>query len=197
MSRENPFSTRFVRPGAIAYRLPSGRDLGSLAARFDSIGLAGQIVGPHGSGKSTLLADLIRLWEGAGQRVVLIELHDSERRLPLRLADLLHGTPPTLIAVDGYEQLSPRSRRQVRRFCRRHRIGLVVTAHRSMGIPDLIRCVASLEQVRQIVRSLLARQPSLISDDDIRASFNRHEGNVREVLFEMYDLYETREPSQG
>ena len=192
MSRENPFSTRFVRPGAIPYRLSSGHDLGSLIARFDAIGRAGQIIGPHGSGKSTLLADLIRFWEGSGQRVVLIELHDGQRRLPIRLTELLRDARPTLIAVDGYEQLSLCAQRNVRGFCRRQQIGLVVTSHRSMGIPDLVRCTPSLDLVKQLVRGLLADEVTSVTDDEIRRSFHRHEGNVREVLFEMYDLYQAR-----
>jgi hypothetical protein len=32
----------------------------------------------------------------------------------------------------------------------------------------------------------------VIRDHDIAASFARHCGNVREVLFDLYDLYERR-----
>ena len=192
MSHANPFSTSFVRPGAISYRLSSGHDLAGIVSRFQRIGRAGQIVGPHGSGKSTLLADLIQLWEEGGERVVLVELHDGQRRLPVRLATLLHDESPTLIALDGYEQLGRRSQSSARRFCRRHGIGLVVTSHQSMGIPDLIRCTPSLALVEELVSCLLANDPDRITRDEIRRSFHRHEGNVREVLFEMYDLYEAR-----
>lgn len=190
MAFENPFSTRFVRPGAVAYTLSPRHDLANLAARFETIGRVGQIVGPHGSGKSTLLADLIRLWENNSERVLLIELHDGQRRLPTRLSDLARTESPSLIAVDGYEQLSRRAARGVRRFCRRRRLGLVVTTHCSMGLPDLVRCAPGLSLVTRLVRDLLAGKGNSIADEDIRRSFHRHEGNVREVLFEMYDLYE-------
>ncbi len=190
MAFENPFSTRFVRPGAVAYKLSLGHDLAGLAVRFETIGRAGQIVGPHGSGKSTLLADLIRLWESKGERVLLIELHDGQRRLPTRLPDLARTETPTLIAVDGYEQLSRGAACGVRRFCRRHRLGLVVTTHCSMGLADLVRCAPSLSLVTRLVRDLLADTENPIADGDIRRSFHHHEGNVREVLFEMYDLCE-------
>lgn len=191
MLHENPFSTRFVRPGAIPYRLPPSCDLQALASRFQSRGRLGQIVGPHGSGKSTLLADLIRLWENTGEHVVLIELHDGQRRLPLSLHALCRDEDPTLIAVDGYEQLARRTRNSLRRFCRQHGIGLVVTTHQSMGVPDLVRCTAGLATVETIIRQLLHDDVSPITAEDIRHSFHRHDGNVREVLFEMYDLFET------
>ena len=190
MAFENPFSTRFIRPGAVAYKLSPHHDLGDLAARFETLGRAGQIVGPHGSGKSTLLADLIRLWNHKGERVLLLELHDGQRRLPYRLADLARDESPSLIAVDGYEQLSRHAARGVCRFCRRQRLGLVVTTHCSMGLPDLVRCAPGLPLVTRLVRDLVAGKENAIADEDIRRSFHRHEGNVREVLFEMYDLCE-------
>lgn len=192
MSCENPFSTRFVRPGALSYRLRPGHDLNVLITRFEAIGRAGQIVGPHGGGKSTLLTDLIQLWEQAGERVVVIELHDGQRRLPVRLAELHRDEAPTLLAVDGYEQLSRRSQRSLRRFCRRYGVGLVVTAHRSMGIPDLVRCAPCLTIAETLVRHLMKGETGPISEDEIRRSFQRHDGNLREVLFEMYDLFESR-----
>ncbi len=192
MSLENPFSTRFVRPGAINYRLVPNRDLDGLITRFETIGRTGQIVGPHGGGKSTLLADLIRLWEQAGDRVVVIELHDGQRRLPIRLAELHRDEAPTLLAVDGYEQLARHSQSSLRRFCHRNRIGLVVTTHRSMGIPDLVRCTPSLALAEALVRHLMNGEAGRISNDEIRRSFHRHDGNIREVLFEMYDLFESR-----
>ncbi len=191
MPHENPFSTRFVRPGAMPYRLVPAYDLTRLILRFEAIGRTGQIVGPHGSGKSTLLADLVRLWEEHGERIVVIELHDGQRQLPIRLTEFCGKEPPTLIAVDGYEQLCSRAQRKLGHFSRRHGIGVVVTTHRSMGIPDLVRCSPSLALVEQLVGDLLTDEADRISSDAIRLAFHRHDGNVREVLFEMYDLRES------
>ncbi len=173
------------------YKLSLGRNLSGLIARFEAVGRTGQIVGPHGSGKSTLLADLIQLWEETGERVVVVELHDGQRRLPICLTTLQREESPTLIAVDGYEQLRPTAQRSLRRFCRRCQVGLVVTSHASMGIPDLARCTPCLALAEQLVRDLLAGEEGRITDDDVRRSFHRHDGDVREVLFEMYDLYES------
>ena len=80
-SCENPFSTRRVRPGAIAYEYaaPAGRQ--AALARFETAGRRGQIVGRMGR-EIRLLADLVRCWKQAGERVLLSELHDGQRRLP-------------------------------------------------------------------------------------------------------------------
>lgn len=190
--RENPFSARCVRPGAIAYafRGPGGRE--AILARFAAAGRTGQIVGPHGGGKSALLADLIGSWTEAGERVVLCELHDGQRRLPRRFWSELGLARPTLLAVDGYEQLSFWAARGLRRFCRRRRIGLVITAHRSMGFPDLARCAPSLETVEKLVGGLLGGEAPWLTGEALAACFDKHAGNVREILFELYDLYEDR-----
>ncbi len=59
----NPFSTKFIRPGAIDFVVELGDALPDIFARFERFGLSGQVVGPHGSGKSTLLWALRPLLE--------------------------------------------------------------------------------------------------------------------------------------
>lgn len=52
----NPFSTRFIRPGATTYRFPPGVSETTLAKTFfENHGGRAAIVGPHGSGKTSLL----------------------------------------------------------------------------------------------------------------------------------------------
>ena len=101
----NPFATRHVRPGAIPYCFPPGIDAARLVERLAAAGWRGQIVGPHGSGKSTLLATLLPAIEGRGRHPRLIALHDGQRRLPERLERMPTLDEPTVIVVDGYEQL--------------------------------------------------------------------------------------------
>jgi len=57
-SEPNPFSTRFVQPGAIPYLFEAG-SLAEVIGSFESQGRWGQIVGPHGSGKTTLLRAIL------------------------------------------------------------------------------------------------------------------------------------------
>ena len=57
---DNPFSSRYIRPGAIPYYPCDGRTPAALADQFlQQASPMAAIVGPHGSGKSTLLHAMI------------------------------------------------------------------------------------------------------------------------------------------
>ena len=185
----NPFCTRHVRPGAIPFRFPDGLDEKGLADRLEANGWRGQIVGPHGSGKSTLLEALLPELRRR-RAVVRVELHYRERRLPAEAWATGEGT---LLVIDGYEQLGWWTRRRVRRHCR----SLLVTTHRGQGLLDLYRTGVTAELAGAIVRGLHADEVP-----DLASRLAYHRGNLREVLFELYDRYEamrrvTHHPSRG
>jgi len=190
----NPFSTRHVRPGAIPFHFPPGINAAALVARLREFNWRGAIVGPHGSGKSTLLAAMLPELERAGRRAVSVSLHDGERRLPPEFAAAIEsGDENTLAIVDGYEQLSRWSRRRLDRLCA-NRGGLLVTSHEPVGFPLLLRTAVDLNIAQQIVGELLTceQTQSVIGADDVRRAFAAHQGNLRETLFSLYDLFERR-----
>jgi len=192
----NPFSTRHVRPGAIDYLFPPGTSAESLLARLEGNSWRGQIVGPHGSGKSALLAALIRALEGSARQVHLVELHDGQRRIPHDFWRTDGITPNTVVIVDGYEQLGFFSRFRLRRFCRKRALGLLVTAHSSAGLPDLFRTAPDVATTVRLVEQLVFRD-SPISADEICERFSAHKGDIREVFFDLYDVYERRRSERG
>lgn len=186
----NPFSTRWTRPGAIPFVFPAGADAQTLIARLRASGWSGQITGPHGSGKSTLLAALAPALKEAGRLVELMTLHDGQRRLPKNLAALPELDAASVIVVDGYEQLSGWSRIHLRRLSKRRGWGLLVTAHRDVGLPQLFQTQVTEDIARQIVDRLRQPQLAQVRDDELTAALARHNGNMRETLFTLYDLYE-------
>ncbi len=190
----NPFSTCHIRPGAMPFLYRAGEDAETLLARLRSNRWQGEIIGPHGTGKSALLAELVPAIQRAGQRPLWITLHDGQRRLPPEAKRELRLRPPTLLAIDGYEQLGRWSRFRLRRHCRRRKLGLLNTAHNTPGLPELHRAAADAELFSRIVRQLLAGQPCPWNSFDLAEQFARHGGNLREALFELYDLYE-RQPT--
>ena len=97
--------------------------------------------------------------------------------------------------VDGYEQLGFLSRFRLRRFCRKRALGLLVTAHSSAGFPDLFRTAPDMATTVRLVERLVDRD-SPISADEIRERFSAREGDIREVLFDLYDVYERRRPER-
>jgi hypothetical protein len=187
----NPFSTRFVRPGALPYIFPPGDGAQQLIARLRANNWLGQIIGAHGSGKSTLLAAVIPELERAGRAPRLIALHDAERSLAAHRTLLAGAGPGTIITVDGFEQLSRWNRWRLKRFCRRRRCGLLVTAHATVGLPTLLATAVDARTAAEVFR-LLVPQPDTVGRADLDQAWAAHSGNLREALFDLYDLYEVR-----
>lgn len=195
----NPFATRFTRPGAVAYLFESDTRAATLVERLRNQQWWGEIIGPHGSGKSTLLAELQPALQAAGRNVSAFVCREGQRRLPIPADELQSWTAASQVIVDGYEQLGWFARWQLQRVCRRRGTGLLITAHRPMGLPTLLVTRPTLESTRIVVRGILAafeRQfPTAdrvkIPDNLLDRLYRQHRGNVREVLFGLYDWYES------
>lgn len=187
----NPFATRWVRPGAIAYRFAAHESPETLIQRLNVNGGWGEIIGPHGSGKSTLLAALAPALEQQGRQIVKWELHSGKRRGPTSLRAIAADERTTMI-VDGYEQLSRWQQWRLKRYLRARRAGLVITAHESHGLPTLWQTAPSLAMAQELARDLVAAHGGLITPEDVAAFYDRHHGNLRELFFGLYDLHEQR-----
>lgn len=186
----NPFATRYTRPGAIPPLDHDGvpLDVATLASRFEAF-MAAAIEGPHGHGKSTLLFALAATLHAAGRPVRIVQIrawHDA------RTAGIAIATAPrgTAVFVDGWERLGLLAGplRLVARAVGRR---LLVTSHRPAGLPVLWKC----ETTPALVRAIVARTPDhggAVNETDIDAAFNRHSGNVREALYDLYDTIERR-----
>ena len=82
LAPSNPFSTRFVRPGALEYLFEVGMRAEDVVQRLAGTNWRGQIVGPHGSGKSTLLATLLEPLAQSGRWACVFRLQEGDSRLP-------------------------------------------------------------------------------------------------------------------
>lgn len=195
--RDNPFSSRFVRPGAIPYSFTAGTSAAQLVDKFFAAGRRGQIVGPHGAGKSTLLALLMKEFAARGEVVTHFELHDAERSLD----EQIELAPGSVICVDGYEQLSYWSRYGLMRRASREGCGLLLTTHRVVWFPTKPSVLAvvrpNVETAVKLAMSLLARQGGAsnaggIGATEIERIFFEVGGDMRELFFRLYDLYESQ-----
>jgi hypothetical protein len=192
---ENPFSARRVRPGGIPYIFPPGQDAAMLLDRLQRNGFWGEIVGPHGSGKSALLHTLMAALSSASFSSRLVTLHDQQRRLPQGTLNDLRVAPPIVLMIDGYEQLSFWSRFSIKRFCRKRCVGLLVTAHASVGFPPLYETLVTPKTAEQVVTTLLAGRSMPFSISEVSTRLAAHNGDLRETLFELYDIFEAHRPS--
>jgi hypothetical protein len=97
-----------------------------------------------------------------------------------------------VVIVDGYEQLSSWSRLRLRRICDGRGWGLVVTTHKPVRLPDLFHTQPDPALAQQIVDRLLGEDRSLIAPEEVAASYSAKAGDLREMLFDLYDVYERR-----
>lgn len=196
---ENPFSTRYTRPGALPY-LPAEGGLpltpADVAARVQTHPRS-CITGPHGTGKTTLLihlrGPLDRLSEHPSQLVTL-RIGDGSAELWQVLATVPRGG---ILIVDGYEQLTLIDRwRLIYRAWRRD-IRLLVTAHRPpWGFHRLADTGTPQSIARQLATLLLSEFPeqreAMLKRFDQR--WRAAEGNIRQLWATLYEDFEDQLP---
>jgi len=187
----NPFATRFIRPGAIPFLFLNGESSEVIVERLKTNHWQGQIIGEHGSGKSTLVATLVPLIEAAGRQARIVKIGPGDRRIAA--AEMSSLSPTTQLIVDGYEQLSWWSR-----LIARYRIwlsgaGLLVTAHVDVGLPTVYETKATEELAVAVVDKLVTEKGVPISRGDVAAAYQAAAGNIRETLFNLFDVCRARE----
>jgi len=200
MPHSNPFATRFIRPGAIDYLFPAGQSIDSLLTTLRGNHWWGEIVGPHGSGKSTLVAALLPALKAAGREVARFILTPDDGDRPECLAPLCaYATladqplgPSSQLILDGYEQISWWWRRRIQVLCRKRGAGLLVTTHQPLDLPPLIQTQPTDQLAQQVVRRLLPPGDTTITPADVTAAFDKTDGNLRETLFALFDVYQSR-----
>lgn len=191
----NPFSTRYHAPGALAYCFEDDANASAeaLYEKFLASGRRGEIVGPHGTGKTTLLCALETEARRRGHAVRRVTLREAERRLSAGWWRI--DGVDRVVFLDGAEQLSRLGFWRVQRRCRREGLGLLVTAHRSLGLPALYSTSVSEAMARRLAERILAscpQAPRLVEPDEAAAALRAAHGDLRVALFALYDLYEER-----
>ena len=188
----NPFCSRNIRPGRLPFHFVDGGSVTQLIERLAACAWQGQIVGPHGSGKSALLVALIVAIEETGREVVHLELHDGQRTLPRSVWAAMKLDARTVLAIDGWEQLSWWQRHKALSLARRCQAGLIVTAHRPLALPLLYTTRPTADVAIHIAATLQGDCP-LIAEVEVRQLFASHGGDLREMLFALYDVYAERQ----
>lgn len=185
-ARDNPFNTERIR--LIRYRFQhSGWD--ELFQRLAELRFRGALVGPEGAGKTTLLEEFEEKLSQFGFRPRLVRLTQFAPRFPRQFWNTFFPSLASrdIILFDGAELLG---RFDWLRFKRKSRTagGLIITAHRPGLLPTLLECNPSIKLLDQIIASLVGPESSHL--EPLTASlFERHHGNLRSVLRELYDVY--------
>src|SRR5262245_29398629 len=114
----NPFSTRFIRPGAIPFVFPAGVSQPSLLNDFERFGRWCQIIGNHGSGKSTLLHSLRPELERVyGVQWAQVSPDTGRIQWIGSSSKALKRSEPAICVIDGFDRLGWLSRWRVMNAC--------------------------------------------------------------------------------
>jgi hypothetical protein len=179
---DNPF--RSARVDALAYRPPEAGGIEAIEAAWGRHHFRGALVGPHGHGKTTLMHELVRRYErkhaGSAVRVVQVSAEHGWLSPALRYAVRDRGG---LLVVDGVDLLGPVARWRLRR----RRGALLVTTHRAIGLPTIAVCRTTPRLLGELVDELSPTASAALGDAEIQALWQRHDGNVRRALRELYD----------
>jgi hypothetical protein len=183
-ARDNPFRVERVR--TFRYR-PLDGSWDELLQRLKQADYRGALVGPEGSGKTTLLEDMAERLRLRGRPSRWLQIRRETRRDGGRLVDqFLQGAlTEDVLLVDGVEQLGPLTWRRLRRKSRAH-AGLVITTHAAGRLPTLVECRTSSRLLEEIVAKLAPAEFDCLRPG-LPALFERHAGNVRLCLRELYD----------
>ena len=187
----NPFSTRFVRPDQVEFIFETGGSIENLVKRLETSAWRGQILGPHGTGKTTLIWSLVRILQ-PNLAIKLIQLQSHHKKLDeaktLFQTERYSETENDLLIVDGFESLGWLERRSL--LGRHHSKGrLLVSTHQDCGLPVLFQSPTKPEIFNQLVSKLTKHVGSELVGESSRL-FEKHQGNCRDAIFELYDLFE-------
>jgi len=180
----NPF--RVSRLEALRFRFPPGENWESLETRLEELGGRGAVVGPHGSGKTTLLEEWAQRRRKSGKRLLKIRLNTEQRSISPAFMQAVRRDPQVEVFLDGAEQLSFRAWRRFLSDIGKAR-GLIITSHRAGRLPLLLRTGMTPMLARNIVHELLEGEETPSTSALLPDLLRKHEGNLREVLLELYD----------
>ena len=128
----NPFSSRYIKPGAREYLFPAGESIEELIKRLSEKRIV-EIVGPHGSGKSTLVEMIRKSIECNSSKIVIPCQRDKTKSLNEIELAIKTRSRDDLIIVDGIEQLKAPQRNRIFTQCQKNNLMLLVTTHESVG----------------------------------------------------------------
>ncbi len=184
-ARQNPFAVDRVLQ--VRYRFQHG-DREALLGELERLHYRAAIVGPEGTGKTTLLEDLAAPLAERGFRTRWLRLSREQPRFERAfLRDFFAQlTPQDLVLLDGAEQMSRWAWSRFRTRCRAAG-GLLITAHFEGLLPTVLRSTTSPALLREVVAQILGHEPASLAPllDEL---YEKHQGNLRLALRELYDL---------
>jgi len=191
----NPFSTRFVQPGAIPW-LATDISLRAVLFRLYDVDNRAIICGPHGSGKSTILSHLASVAQREGLKVHCLRIRSWIDAIRVMRVFATINPKQSLVSVDSWELLGFLGW-FLCQFADFRGLCVVVTVHERPwwnNWPVLLHTKADDKTFRLLVHELMTKYAGSKTIEFSGAMlidvFQRHSCNLREGFFELYDHYE-------
>ena len=199
---ENPFSSRFTKPGVLPFLTPAGfanpqLELSHLLAHLGYVLETARprlaIIGPHGTGKTTLIrcvqAGLSQHFKG---QIVETTLRLGQKQVDLwSKVKTLDAT--SLLIVDGYEQLGWLGRTRLSLSQRSRSFGLLVTSHQPPVGFSVIATTKPDKQVAKRLTEFLLRDikdSRFLPENEFQRCWQDSKGNMRTLWAKLYDWFE-------
>ena len=173
-ARENPFRAEKVI--SLEFE-PQGTSMNELWQKLEAMNWRGALVGPCGTGKTTLLETVQSRLEAEGRTVTLLTFNTRQRQLVLPV-----DSDSSALLVDGVEQLSRFDCWKLAKFGCRFKI-FIVTSHRPTFLPTWLQTQTS----PRLLQELCAHLNAEITLEDATKLWEKHGGNLRFALGELYD----------
>jgi hypothetical protein len=158
-----------------------------LLERLEKMDYRGAIIGRDGSGKTTLMEDLAAELSKRGFHVISVFINDTTPLTEGRYGELLRTAGEnSIVLIDGADHLNAGLWRRLNREILGTARGLVVTAHKPGMLETLLECRTDLALFEQIVAEL--RPEEAVEVAKLAQIFERHDGNIRDGLRELYDI---------
>lgn len=183
---DNPFRAECLQD--ISYIFQDG-GMAAFFRRLHSVGERAAIVGARGTGKTTLLNSIDAAFAENGRATCRIFVNEGNRHEVVGdIKSLLEKVrTDEVVLLDGAEQLSWWQWKRFL-FYSRHAAGLLITCHHAGRLPCILQTTGSPELLDELVNMLTGREVR-VTDVFSTVLYQKHEGNIREALRELYDIY--------
>lgn len=185
-AKDNPFSIQRILK--IEYRL-SEKEWKNLIKTLEKLNFSAAIIGQHGSGKTTLLDTLAKKLVSLNYNPKRLQLNTEFPNFPKGFLQIFSSslTKNDIVLLDGAEQLNFLSWQYFKYIVKKAR-GLIITTHKQGRLPTLHKCEVSYQLLDEILFELIGTQAIKLQENS-RKLFDKHQGNIRDVLREYYDIY--------
>jgi len=172
----------------IRYRL-SEAEWGELVERLAQMKYRGALVGRDGAGKSTLLQDIKEYFDRQGRAHKMVFVSEDIAVGWKQIKEVLESKPQkAIMLVDGADHLSKICWIRLKRWVIRNDMGLIITSHHQGMLDTLMECRTTVELLKEIVGEFM-KESEPVADEILEQLYRKHDGNVRDALRELYDLF--------